>query len=70
MVPFKTKFPNCMTYKIFYTSLVLFIVCVTQSIYSPELIYGASLVLQWQSNEEDDLAGYTIYCASSQPDHD
>ena len=70
MVPFKTKFPYCMTYKIFCTSLVLFIVCVTQSIYSPELIYGASLVLQWQSNEEDDLAGYTIYCASSQPDHD
>jgi hypothetical protein len=57
-----------MTLKILYTSLVLFIGCVTHSIYFPEHIYGATL--QWQSNEEDDLAGYYIYCASSQLDHD
>ncbi len=70
MVPFESKFRHCMIFKIFCTPLVLFIVCITQSIYSPEPIYAASLVLQWQSNEEDDLGGYTIYCASSQPDHD
>jgi hypothetical protein len=57
-----------MTFKILYTSLVLFIVGVTHSITFPEQIYGATL--QWQSNEEDDLAGYYIYCASSPVDHD
>jgi hypothetical protein len=59
-----------MIYRIFYTSLILFTVCGTQSIYSPEFLYGDSLVLRWNINGEDDLAGYNIYCGTAQTDYD
>ena len=59
-----------MIYKIFFTCLVLFNVCVTQSIYSPDLLYGDSLVLRWNLNDEEDLGGYKIYCTGPEEDYD
>ena len=59
-----------MIYKILFTFLVLFTVCVTQSIYSPELLYGDSLVLRWNINDEEDLGGYNIYCTGPEADFD
>jgi hypothetical protein len=59
-----------MIYKIFFTLFVLFALCVTQSIYSPELLYGDSLVLRWNTNDENDLGGYNIYCTGPEADYD
>ena len=59
-----------MIYKIFFTLLVLFTLCVTQSIYSPELLYGDSLVLRWNTNDEEDLGGYNIYCTGPEAGYD
>ena len=61
MIPFKRIFSRSMIIKIFYISLILLTICATQSIYFPELIYGNSLILRWNSNDEDDLAGYKVY---------
>lgn len=59
-----------MIYRIFFALLVLFTLSVTQSIYSPELLYGDSLVLRWNTNDEEDLDGYNIYCTGPEEDYD
>ncbi len=59
-----------MIYRIFFALLILFTLSVTQSIYSPELLYGDSLVLRWNTNDEEDLDGYNIYCTGPEEDYD
>ncbi len=59
-----------MIYKFFFALLIFFTLSVTQSIYSPELLYGDSLVLRWNTNDEEDLDGYNIYCTGPEEDYD
>jgi hypothetical protein len=59
-----------MFYRYFFALIVLFTLWVTQSIYSPELLYGDSLVLRWNINDEEDLGGYNIYCTGPEADYD
>lgn len=66
MFPFKTKFPRSKFYKFLYASFILFTICATQSIFFPAFLYGDSLILRWNDNDEADLAGYNIYCDTSQ----
>ena len=61
MIPFKRILLNPTILRIFYVSCILSTICATQSIYFPELLYGDSLVLRWNSNDEDDLAGYKVH---------
>ena len=69
MLPFKNKFPRPKFYKFLYASLILFTICTTHSLYLPELLYGDSLILRWDVNDEADLAGYNIYCDTSQTNY-
>ena len=61
MIPFKSTLPRSIFYEFFSVSCILFTIFVTQSLVFPEILYGDSLMLRWNRNDEMDLAGYKVH---------